>query len=749
MINVEPRCGHKMSTRHRSFKSFIDERLKELGDDLEKECERIAVQRELHLKTRIEKLQYKVKHPDFAGKNKITADNSDGAEMPNEGHVELANAVFPDVRLLSGCASGETAANEMIFDQDDTEQSMGKEQTITSIDGPLPRDLNANGYGAGNDVMTSEPNVAIFPSEKQDASDAVEAQQSVTSVHEDSFQLWSEWAQPAHFTESPVIIVDSIAVSSFDIDTSGTQAYEWFRGHDFLAVHSNTRSCGTVAPSGHFGMAWDFVGLPVLLYDLVTLPLQVFWSHQDAIADIIQMIILFYWTIDVGLRLFVLGHVTQSGRVQLNRRAIMVHYITHTFLFDIALLIPDWMEFFFDVPRKIALLRIVRLFRFLRVLRVKKLRDTMRKLQDLIDSELTGIYVNVFINVVMILGCCHYLACAWYWTGKRPTHGYDNWIARYSDHEDDWVMQYMTSLHWALCQFTPGSMKVQPVNPLERGLAIFVIVWGMVFFSLFLSSITQERMRLRSLTKKIDRDNWMMRRYMRQHGVSREFSVRAVQYVDAFVAPMMQRVQRKDVALLDCLSHPLQVELQAEIYFHTLLVHPFFVNLKAKSITMASSLFSDVSQEVSLAKYDLLFEVGQVSHEMFFMSQGAVGYIKNATDDVVVFHPGDWCCEQVIWVPWVHKGTSRAAGESHLLSVDSAKFRTGVLEYRERTYVRNCAKAYLADLKKCVLDGIVIDDTLCMDQYELSFVGASGVSSKEMSKQSGRDSFLQRTLDRF
>jgi len=299
--------------------------------------------------------------------------------------------------------------------------------------------------------------------------------------------------------------------------------------------------------------------------------------------------------------------------------------------------------------------------------------------------------------------------------------------------QNEWQNTYLTSMHWALCQFTPGSINVQPAdnNNIERAYAILTLVWGMIFFSLFLSSITQERMRMRALTKKMERDNWLLRRYMRQHGVSREFSMRAVQYVDAFVAPMLMRVQRKDVALLDCLSRPLQVELQTEIYFHTLQANPFCANLKQKGAHMAAILFSNVVAETALAKYDLLFEVGQVSHEMFFVSTGVVAYVKSDTRKVSSLQTSDWCCEQVIFVPWVHKGTSRAAGESHLLCVDSGKFRSAVVEYRERSYVCNCAKAYLEDLNKLVSSGIEVDDLIHLDQYEFEFVEALNADIEE------------------
>mmetsp|Transcript_11598 Transcript_11598/g.20198 ORF Transcript_11598/g.20198 Transcript_11598/m.20198 type:complete len:392 (+) Transcript_11598:2-1177(+) len=355
--------------------------------------------------------------------------------------------------------------------------------------------------------------------------------------------------------------------------------------------------------------------------------------------------------------------------------------------------------------------------RFLRLTRMQKLRQIARKVQDLLDSESFSVYLNVAWNLLLMLSCCHYIGCFWYWIGTLEPDGYDTWVKFFKlEDSPDWEFRYLTSLHWALCQFTPGSMSMSAVNIPERITSIFVQLWGIVVFSLFVSNLTQERLRLQSFSKKMDRDNWLLRRYMKQHRVSRGLALRAVKYVDSFVAPALTRVQRKDVELLDSLSRPLQLEIQAEIYFHTLLANPFFWRLNETSFTMASNLFADAVAEISLARNDLLFEVGQVSHEMFIVSQGVVGYLLAGTNDVLVICKQQWCCEQVLWVPWIHNGTARAAGESFLLSVDSAKFRTEVLEFRERIFVRSCAQAYLHDLQKCVEQSVEINDILRMHE---------------------------------
>merc|ERR1712185_398781 len=85
----------------------------------------------------------------------------------------------------------------------------------------------------------------------------------------------------------------------------------------------------------------------------------------------------------------------------------------------------------------------------------------------------------------------HFVACAWYALG---TIGHDlnqhNWLDAHHMLHFDAFYKYITAYHWSLTHFTPGSMHIQPMNALERLFAVLLLIWGMVVFSSFVSSIT-------------------------------------------------------------------------------------------------------------------------------------------------------------------------------------------------------------------------------------------------------------------
>jgi len=276
--------------------------------------------------------------------------------------------------------------------------------------------------------------------------------------------------------------------------------------------------------------------------------------------------------------------------------------------------------------------------------------------------------------------------------------GYRSWVEEYvQDYE--WQYQYVLCLLWAIAQFTPGASSLAPLNIVEALASIIVLVLGLIFLSMFITSLAQARQRLQALTSKLDRDNWMLRRYLRQQHVPLDLQLRAIKYVEKCVEPMMTRLQRKDVTLLSLLSRPLQLEVQESQYSTTLHHHPFFRHLRSRSVGLTLQLFMNVIIDIVLADLDLLFEAGSVSHEMYFVSRGAIGYQPGTGDDQVGYvRESGWCSEHVIWVPWVHTGTAKAALASHVISIDSAKFRAAVIEHSQRMYVIRCAHGYLADL---------------------------------------------------
>merc|ERR1719217_1505271 len=93
------------------------------------------------------------------------------------------------------------------------------------------------------------------------------------------------------------------------------------------------------------------------------------------------------------------------------------------------------------------------------------------------------------------------IACTWWTVGKNHPEGQMSWTEFHGFENEDLDYKYLSSLHWTLTQFTPAGMEVYPHNSTERGFSVVVLLFALLFFSSFLSSITAAMTRLRSLNQ--------------------------------------------------------------------------------------------------------------------------------------------------------------------------------------------------------------------------------------------------------
>eukprot|EP00415_Alexandrium_ostenfeldii_P005161 UN5161 len=198
-----------------------------------------------------------------------------------------------------------------------------------------------------------------------------------------------------------------------------------------------------------------------------------------------------YWTANVPMTLQV-GFV-RDGVTIMDFSQICINYARTWLLLDVAMVLPDWI---FTIAATLdhgaresasdgfKFLRMARLIRIVRLLRLLRLGRLMQTLNDLIETEHMNIFVNIVKMIVLLLAINHYIACLWFLLGVSWDRD-DTWVIyhRFTDADAHWSYQYLTAFHWAITQFTPASMHVQPQNRIERAFAILVVIFALVGFS--------------------------------------------------------------------------------------------------------------------------------------------------------------------------------------------------------------------------------------------------------------------------
>jgi len=439
-----------------------------------------------------------------------------------------------------------------------------------------------------------------------------------------------------------------------------------------------------ISPNSIMRLVWDLLSMSLLAYDIMVIPfIAAFKPTPTSFLDIMTWITMMFWTCDMALSA-ITGF--QNGRKLIMKPSLILARYAKTWLFlDVIIVGIDWSYLLFmqsqeDAGGSTARLgrsfRTLRFIRTLRLLRALKLKRITQVVQDQISTESVSIIWGILKVVLLLVIANHIVACVWYGLGSRDIS--ESWVLACGADKKGIVYQYTTSLHWSLTQFTPASMEIHATNPGERVFSVVVLLFAMVTFSSFVSTLTTSMAELRSINNNESRQFWLLRRYLREWRIPRRVGIRIERYAEYAYARQQQRVQEHDVGLLQLLSEPLREELRHETLKMHLCVHPFFSCCHDKT-----KVFGRALGEVHPAGGDDLFQCGNEASQLLLVSGGLLEYTLGVPNDVVYdvdMDPrdyvliGQWACEAVLWTPWIHLGDLMAVEESQVITVEAETF---------------------------------------------------------------------------
>mmetsp|Transcript_5065 Transcript_5065/g.12149 ORF Transcript_5065/g.12149 Transcript_5065/m.12149 type:complete len:857 (-) Transcript_5065:79-2649(-) len=465
--------------------------------------------------------------------------------------------------------------------------------------------------------------------------------------------------------------------------------------HDIDRLTSQMQYDGwLIHPSSRTRIGWDIMGGLWLVYDVAVIPMTVFDIGQNTFTTFMEWMTLFYWTLDMAMSC-VTG-VVKDGATCMDFSTILKTYLKSWFPLDVLVVGPDWIFTIIglangssegsDTADSGRLLRVIRTARVARLLRLAKLQHIFRMLRDRIDSEMAFISVNIVKLVALLFVLNHYTASVWYWIGSESRRaGAANWLDEELRREREISIGYWytTSLHWSMCMFTPGSMGVEPHNMAERTYAITVLLFGMVIFSSFVSSVTAAVAQLKTIRSDNSQELWLLRRFLKQRSVEKELAFRVLRYAEYAYRADKDLLPESKVWALTLLSTQLRSEIKYEVSFPCLREHPFFKRLGSLwAVSLKEKLVSNVLSQKSLADGDLLYEDAVHSTHMHFVAFGSLAYIAGSqiqADDsdeglCQKLFVNEWLCEPVLFTVWVNRGTAKAVSESEVVSMEAVAF---------------------------------------------------------------------------
>lgn len=205
-------------------------------------------------------------------------------------------------------------------------------------------------------------------------------------------------------------------------------------------------------PSSKIQILWSLIGSLLIVWDLITIPLELF-DVQSLINFLVQVgrFSFAFWVVDVPLH--AIFGVEIDGHLELRPRVLMRRYIRSWLPIDVLVLSIDaalivLQEIQNAQPegspvRSARYLRTLRLLRLLRLLRVAKLQQELTLLANNFLSTYAFMVMKVVSGLLMILAVNHILACCWYGLGRWTLENGQSWLINAGIEEADMADAYV------------------------------------------------------------------------------------------------------------------------------------------------------------------------------------------------------------------------------------------------------------------------------------------------------------------
>jgi len=238
-------------------------------------------------------------------------------------------------------------------------------------------------------------------------------------------------------------------------------------------------------------------------------------------------------------------------------------------------------------------------------------------------------------------------------------------------------------------------MSVTPQNTSECINVVCVVLFSLVVVSFFVSSLTAAISSLQSLKSLQSKQFWILRKFLKQKGVSTELTIRLTRYLT--LVTHQRHVQEQEVHLLELLSASLASDLRKALYVRYLEVHPYMRRLSKLGGHLMRDICCKAVETLSLSKEGDLFHDGSCSEHMYFVIIGELAYrlaAGGSQSQPQSFVDAHWFCEAVLWTSWVHRGIMTAITECDLVTLNGHGFGEVVAAHPNHIAL---SKTYAAD----------------------------------------------------
>lgn len=462
-------------------------------------------------------------------------------------------------------------------------------------------------------------------------------------------------------------------------------------------------------------LVWEVVCFLMVMYEVLFIPLQLLPMPASPALFWVETSAMLFWTADL-LGSFFVGYY-DSGALEMRPRKIAAAYARSFLILDATIVVTDWVLIALQIDQAEALgvlrtgkaLRIARALRLVHILRLAKVISFTEEIEAFLRSEGLRTCFGISKLIFAIVLANHYIACVWYAIGASASpnaqHGrYISWLDHLKTQAGDegevgLSLLYATSLHWALTQFTPASMEVVPQNVYERIFNVVVILFALVSFSSFVSSITNAM----TLLRKINEEKWRHEAKLREFIMANKLSIEVGNMIYAYAKRIrngkMPHVTLNEIEALKTMPQKMRRRIHYELHAPVIVQLSFFQHFQKRDPNAFMSICHDAVSQVIAAAGEEPLRYGDMAQSMLVFQAGRCIY-SSAEDEDISINSGQILAEMCLWIRWVHRGSMHTLTDCSITKVNSHKFRRIVLQSQSLDRCRDYATKLLARVQQ-------------------------------------------------
>jgi hypothetical protein len=222
---------------------------------------------------------------------------------------------------------------------------------------------------------------------------------------------------------------------------------------------------------------------------------------------------------------------------------------------------------------------------------------------------------------------------------------------------------------------------------------------------------------LRNMNASINKQFWMLRRFLKQQSIPKQVSRRIVKYLEYIVEKKHGKVQQANITIIQMLSDQLREELTFELTFPSVQSQLFFtylINYPLMDVVMRKICNLALRNKLIACDDHVFYPGDEATHVYCFLGPGIMDY---QYDDGTAIDPpvkeGEWIAEIGLWSAWKHVGRFKALTESEFLCVDIQQFAKECCKtVSSWRLASQYGEAYLNLLRGEVVDDIIRNDRI-------------------------------------